>query len=81
MKKVVIGALVFILLLIVFARYSRSGFSSESKYVDLVDKMLSENKTTMEVLTALQEQGAPMENIPTYVTMGQMKRASATKSS
>lgn len=81
MKTVLIVALVVILLLVLFTKYSSSGFSSETKYVDLVDKMLGENKTTTEILTALQEQGAPMEKIPTYVTMGQMKRASADKKS
>jgi hypothetical protein len=78
MKNIIIGALIFILLLVVFAKYSWSGFTSENEYVDLVYKMLSENKATIEVLKALQEKGAPMEKIPTYITMGQMKLATNT---
>ena len=75
---IIIGALIFILLLVIFAKYSSSGFTSENEYVDLVYNMLSENKATIEVLKALQEQGAPMEKIPTYITRGQMKSATNT---
>ena len=78
MKNIIIGMLILILLLVILVNYSKSGFDAETEYVDLVYKMLSENKATIEVLKALQEKGAPMEKIPTYITMGQMKLATNT---
>lgn len=79
MKNIVICVLILILLLVILVNYSKSGFDAETEYVDLVYKMLSENKTTMDILKALQEKGAQMDKLPTYITMGQMK-LSAEKS-
>lgn len=78
MKKIIIGALIFVLLLIIFAKYSRSGFSSDSEYADLVYKMLYENKATPDIIKALQDKGVQIDKIPTYITMGQMKLAAAS---
>lgn len=77
MKNAVIGVLIACVLVLVLFRYSKSNFSSESsdENVNLVAQLLKENKTTMEVIKALQAKGVPADKIPTYVTMGQVKQA------
>ena len=79
MKNIIIGALIFILLLVVFAKYSWSGFTSENEYVDLVYKMLSENQLASEIVKALVDKGVEIGKIPTYMSLAQMK-LSAEKS-
>lgn len=79
MKNIIICVLILILLLVILVNYSKSGFTADTEYVDLVYKMLSENKMTLDILKALQEKGAQMDKIATYMAMGQMK-LSAEKS-
>lgn len=67
------AVVIFILLLVILANYSKSGFKPESEYIDLVYKMLSDNETTMDIIKVLQGKGAEMDKIPTYMTMGQVK--------
>ena len=79
MKNIVICVLILILLLVILVNYSKSGFTADTEYVDLVYKMLSENQLASEIVKALVDKGVEIGKIPTYMSLAQMK-LSAEKS-